>query len=67
MTWMLIMIVVAVGSSREHANVTVVPGYTSQEAWVLAPASTEACEKAGKQAREGTAQYEVTAFCVSGP
>jgi hypothetical protein len=57
MTWMLIMIVVSVGSSREHANVTVVPGYNSQEA----------CEKASKQAREGTIRYDVTAFCISGP
>jgi hypothetical protein len=57
MTWMLIMIIVAAGSSREHASVTIVPGYNSQEA----------CERASKQAREGTTQYEVTAFCVSGP
>ena len=57
MTWMLIMIVVAVGSSREHAGVNIVPGYKSQDL----------CERASKQAREGTTQYEITAFCVSGP
>jgi hypothetical protein len=57
MTWMLILIIVAAGSSREHASVTIVPGYKSQEA----------CERAIKQAKEGTAHYEVTAFCVSGP
>jgi hypothetical protein len=55
---MLIMIIVAVGSSREHANVTIVPGYNSPP---------EACEKASKQARAATTQYEITAFCVSGP
>jgi hypothetical protein len=57
MTWMLIMIIVVAGSSREHASVTVVPGYNSKEV----------CETAGKQRREGTTQYEITAFCVSGP
>ena len=57
MTWMLIMIIVVVGSSREHASITIVPGYNSQEA----------CERASKQAREGTNQYEITAFCVFGP
>jgi hypothetical protein len=57
MTWMLIMIIVAAGSSREHASVTIGPGYKSQEA----------CERATKRAKEGTTQYEVTAFCVSAP
>jgi hypothetical protein len=57
MTWMLIMIIVAAGSSREHVNITVVPGYNSQDT----------CERASKQAREGTNQYEITAFCVSAP
>jgi hypothetical protein len=57
MTWMLVMIIVATGSSREHASVTIVPGYKSQDA----------CERASKQAKDGTTHYEVTAFCVSAP
>jgi hypothetical protein len=57
MTWMPIMIVVAVGSSHEHASVNIVPGYKSQDL----------CERASKQARESTNRYEITAFCISGP